>query len=562
MASWEIWFRTQNVDEVRKSLGLLESQIRNETNQIHKDTGNYYPEIVNLSERLESLSLLGKSLESHIFTFANSSIRNDVNRQVFGGNHETLISRSINEKLDKKICSLIEISIVQKKLALAARALYLREVLGLPETLECSALRKRLFGLLQKWIKTGNHVSQAVFHASIIHMKLSPTKFLSKVLEFRISHIEALLRKPASIIEILRAIDSSIFIYNQVISDWGNARLSQRKIVDEPAFASILAPLDGSKLTASLSEAKMFPAECYIQSERPSIQDFTQQICPKLEKALPEFMAEYTDIGSLVDLMRETYSQAEASLSSLEKGLKPILDTLEPLFAQRLLELVARVQILDQQKLEEWETKVTAARSGLSQLAKIASLSKQYAPEMSERIGKLYENATNELNERTHESYKEQFEAVRIKEINRLLGLETAARLLIKLTSLNDTYRRLDGDVEQIPDVIYEDIAEGLWKAHEKRQLEQQGIQDEATLSESNADHSAPISFWGDQSMAFAFNIQIIMDELLGRVSLSPHGVELMRQKLALHQGLPDFRLENMSRSYLLLRPLSAQSKG
>lgn len=566
MSSWEIWFRTQHVDEVRKSLGLLESQIRNETSKIQKVTGNHYPEIMALSERLESLNFLGKSLESRITKFVNLHSRNDVNYQIFGTDNETLVLTSLDKKLNGRICQLVGLGIVQQNFALAARALYLREALGLIETPESRILKTRLSKLLQKYIQTENHVCQAVFHACIIHMKLSPAQFLSAVLEFRKSHIETILLKSGSIIEFLKAVDSSIFVYNQVISDWGNARLSQRRILDEPALAGILAPFDLSTRTKDLSDIKVFPKQCYAQGDRPLIEDFTQQICHKLGSSLPNFMANYTNIGSLVDLMRETFSQVEASLSSLEKGLNPIIHALEPFFAHRLLELIVQVQAFEPSNLEDWELRVIAASSGLSQLAKLAAFSKQYAPELSAKITQLLENATTELKRGTSRAYKEHFDALRLNETRRPLSLETAARLLAKLTSLNETYARLGGEMEQIPDAIYEDIAEGLWRISEKRKQGQQKEMEEAKANDPNA---AVFSIWGDGKMASAFSIQLLMDEFLGRFPLSSRGIALMRRKLASYLASTDgeassdnsyFQMEN-SRSYLLLRPLAAQNK-
>lgn len=525
---WETWFRESGPQEVKSKLKSLQIGLNQENKNLHADIGDQFTDIIALSDRLESLRGLAEQQQSHLDKISNSSNYITGTSVETSSPNQTTLRQHTDAKLGAWLAFHADRSISRVKYAAAAQSIYLADALNI-HSLHLDTQRRRLERKLEQWLKNGSLISQSTYTALLLYLQCNPLVLGQVFLERRIEHIKSLLKTPEGSSALFKLVDSTAFIFTQITNDLAQSRLTNRRLVEMPIFASsngfnaLIAP----RMPGAF-DIRCFPEQCY-STEKPEnvvgVAEFIQSVSKDVREMSCILFNSLSSVEELTAVLSSVVQQSQDVLTT-ENGVVEILNAFEPAFNSRFLELIeGTADITDESK---WGPLFSASKKEVAQLSRIARATKQSAPDFSKSLEKLESESQTKL---TH-NIKQCYERLRAKALStNATSIENVSQQLVSLRKLDKSMENLDGTIDNIPDTIYTKFAE-LVKEHF----------DTKTANSKRV-------YFGNSHAAHAFEIQCLIDDYLQDFEWTPSSLDLVREIV-----LGD--LPSVEEDALLLRPI------
>lgn len=475
---WEQWFQQNSIAAVRSELKSFERSLDDESRDNKNAVGSKYPELLAIADRVESLNGLAALMENHVAELSSHSRLLKVPQVV--GNSSNL-DKVVRSKLGCMLVSLADRSLVQQKYLTCAQAIYLCRVLRISgyESVQTD-LTKRL----QKWLSEGSQLPQHIYNSCLIQFELTPNEFLSMLLDHRKSRFDTLLN--SSVSEAFKSVDSTTLVYEQVVSDVAQSRLSQRRLVDLPDFSEMQLSMLLSITTENnpeLLQVRRFPNACYTAPEnlrtQYPLESFIKSVATSISQS-NVFNVSSSQV--LVDMLSSIISQAQSALS-VETSMAQLLDSLLPIFAEKYS---TKINIILAQEPEE--SQVVVLRDQLEKLNKLSGRHMGlFAPELPEKLKAVVKDCSQRVQDWIDKDYNDKFNELSERKSSNLSELTAQ---ITTLHNLNRLYLRLEGTPKTVSRNLYQTTAELLFKEWKGKR-----------------------HYWGDPITTLLLDIQMLMDQ-------------------------------------------------
>lgn len=285
VASWQDLFAKHSVNEVRAFCRTLDARRQEHGKKVREAVGSNHSQIVSLTNQIARVKVEALANERELAEL--SSTKHDIEWERYLKNLDRYNwaaqagnVRSCSRQLAARLLRFASDSLINRHYLATARALYfVTELSSEPDVAKrADEQHRKLSAIVNNWLDNGinDGMSQELFNTCLIINSVSPKKMVVDFLNRRKDHIASDLQRqtPASVLQTLDLIESTLFVANQLVDHLFKTKLSKSRLINSPEFNDAdlrLGELD-RWLDKNIFELPAFPENCYFSDKNVDIE--------------------------------------------------------------------------------------------------------------------------------------------------------------------------------------------------------------------------------------------------------------------------------------------------